>query len=106
MALQVNASFDTPFGETVNTTYWRWVNIGIDVPSGQAHGVLYAYLNEAAFAAGKQPIGQKTFTLSGQDFAALVLQDPAGANLSERLSKAVYDFVKANDTFFATAVDA
>jgi hypothetical protein len=105
MALLIEAPFETPQGIELTSSYWRWVGLGVDVPATTLNGVLYAYASPAAFAAGKQPVGQKQYTVRGADFLNLVAEYPVGASLSEVLSNAVYAYVKANDPFFATAQD-
>lgn len=103
MALAVTGNFDTPFGTTVPSTYWRWVGLGIDVTTSACTAVLYAYVDEAAFSSGKANIGQKTYQLTGTDFATFVLGTPNGANLSDVVSNAIYAYVQAQDPFFAGA---
>lgn len=105
MALLIDAPFETPQGIELTSSYWRWVGLGVDVPAGQLLGTLYAYASPQAFAAGKQPVGQKQYTVGGADFAGLVLAAPVGATLSDVLSNAIYQYVKATDPFFATARD-
>lgn len=106
MALQLNQEFETPQGITVPSTYWRWVGLGIDVPSAKCRGVLYAYASAAAFASGKQPVGQREYVVEGQDFGALVMAPPVGPTLSDVLSNAMYGHVTATDPYFAEAVQA
>lgn len=105
MALLIDAAFETPQGIELTSSYWRWVGLGVDVPAGQLAGTLYAYASPNAFATGKQPVGQKQYTVQGADFLNLVSSTPVGGSLSEVLSNAVYAYVKANDPFFATAQD-
>jgi|SRR5579883_1848142 len=103
MALLLNQSYDTPAGFTVNSTYWRWVGLGIDVTTNQATALLYAYVSEDAYTGGKQNIGQRQYTVSGAQFNALVLGTPNGSTLSDAISNAIYAYVLANDSYFAGA---
>lgn len=105
MALQINAEFETPQGIVVSSTYWRWVGLGVDVPASTLRCVLYAYASAQAFAAGKQSIGKREYTLQAQQFGEIVLAPPDGQTLSDVLSNAVYAYVKAHDPYFAAAQD-
>lgn len=105
MALQLNTTYETPHGITLNSTYWRWVSMGLDVPGMTAHVVLYAYTNEAAFNEGKQPIGQRAYTVTGLEFGALVMSPPQGQTISDVISAAVYAYVVATDADFSEAVN-
>ena len=103
MALQVTGDFETPYGSIIPSTYWRWVGLGIDVTRGAGTLTLYAYVSEAAFAAGKQAVGQRQYEVSGPSFQTVAGQLDGEA--PSPISQVVYDFVRANDPYFAGAVD-
>lgn len=105
MALLLSQEYETESGIVVGSTYWRWVGLGVDVPGGQLSGLLYAYASPLAFVAGKQPIGQRQYSVTGADFLALVMGEPVGPTLSDVLSSAVYRYVRDHDPFFAGAKD-
>jgi hypothetical protein len=103
VALQVAGEYETPAGVTVPSTYWRWVGLGIDVAHGHATLTLYAYVSAEAFAAGKQPIGQREYRITGEEFALLAgrIDGPT----PEPLSVVAYDYVRAVDPYFAGATE-
>jgi len=103
MALLVTEDFETPFGSTLPSTYWRWVGLGIDVTRGACNLTLYAYLSPEAFAAGKQAVGQRQYEVNGKAFQSMAGMIDGPHPLP--ISGVIYDFVKANDPFFANASD-
>lgn len=102
MALQVFEPFETDIN-TVPSTYWRWVWLGVDVPTLTATAVLNAYVDGLAFATGKQKIGQRRYEITGMNFLymanALDGENPSG------ISRVIYNYVKANDEYFTNAFD-
>jgi hypothetical protein len=106
MALSVTAPYQTPYGTTVQSTYWLWVNLAVDVPSLQASCTLYGYVDEAAFNTNKQPIGNKQFVLQGDDFAQFVMQPVStDSTVSDALSSIIYAYAKASDPLFTNATE-
>jgi hypothetical protein len=105
MALQQNTPYETPQGLTLNTTYWRWVNLNIDPTNTQMTCTLYAYINETAHTTGKQPIGQKQYTINQTDFLTIITNPPTGNTLSDTISNAIYTWIKTNDPQFTNATD-
>lgn len=103
MALLLNTQFETPQGITLDSTYWRWVNLGLDVAGMRAQVVLYSYASAEAFATGKQPISQRNYTVEPEAFVPMVQTAPVGTTMSDVLSNVVYDYIKATDPFFAEA---
>lgn len=99
MALLLNSTYETPQGVSLPSTYWRWVGLGCDVSTQTATVTLYAYVDEAAFLSGKQPVGQRQFTVTGQQFGELT------APVSESLSAAIYQFAR-QDAQFSSAEEA
>lgn len=93
MALSLNTEYVTPSGYTLPSTYWRWVGMGVDVTTQTATVTLYAYVDEAAFLSGKAPVGQRQFTVSGQQFAELT------APVSELLSDSIYAYAMTDPQF-------
>jgi|SRR5579883_2593999 len=103
MALTLPDNYTTPAGLTLANTYWRWVGLGIDVTTSNLNVTLYAYVSQDTFTAGKAPIGQRSYTVTGTDFAALVMAAPTGSTLSDAVSNPIYSYVTANDPLFANA---
>lgn len=102
MALLLESEYETMFGLTVPSTYWRWTGLGIDIPAGRARGTLYAYASPEAFAAGKQPLGQRDYEISGEQFVALATALETGG---QGISQIVYTYIRSVDEAFADAED-
>lgn len=103
MALQLLGNYETSSGYTIPSTYWRWVGLGIDVSAAKCTGVLYAYVSPEAFAAGKQPVGQRSYEIASEEFMALATQLETPGNPG--LSSVIYSYIKGKDEFFASATD-
>ena len=88
-----------PLRETVPSTYWRWVGLGIDVTTFTATVTLHAYLSEQAFADKRQPVGTRQVTLTGQEFGAMAAQIETPGNTG--LSQVIYAHAKTLDGFTA-----
>jgi len=115
---------ETNFGLTLTDTVWRWLGERADV-LGAGEIVLGMFADEASAlsydardpATGellpigpeagqrKIPLGEYRVPVSGAAFAAMIMQDYPGANLSERLTKAIYTQVRAQCPEFAGAID-
>jgi len=76
-------AFQDQFGNSYESSYWRVVQINIGVADKHAHIVFYGYRDQAARAANKNSIGQKTYTVSGAEFDTLYAAHiaPGGPNL-------------------------
>jgi hypothetical protein len=103
MALQVTGDYETPIGTTLPTTYWRWVGLGIDVSRLTATATVYGYVDAAAFAAGKTNVGQKQYSITGDDFMSLAAQIDGPEPVP--VSQAIYNYVKTHDEFFTDATE-
>lgn len=113
----------TNFGLTLTDTVWRWLGESADIlGSGQIVLGMFADLASAQLydardangnllpvgtgpADRKIPLGELRVPVSGAAFAAMIAQDYPGANLSERLTKAIYTTVRQLSPDFANAVD-
>ncbi|QEG27096.1 hypothetical protein GobsT_18490 [Gemmata obscuriglobus] len=103
MALQLTGQYETNYGTTVDSTYWRWIGLGIDVSRNQGTVTLYAYVSKEAYETGKQPIGDRQYQVTGPGFAALANQMDGPQPLG--ISNPIYSYIKANDVYFAAAVE-
>src|SRR4051794_11588211 len=65
-------TYSDQFGNTNAASYWRIVQLNIGVADRTATAILYGYKSKAAYKAGAQPIGQKSYAISGADFDALM----------------------------------
>jgi hypothetical protein len=61
-------AFGDQHGNTYQTSYWSLQFFAFDKGARTARLLLYGYKDAAARAAGKQPIGQKEYVVSGTDF--------------------------------------
>jgi hypothetical protein len=103
MALELLKPFDTPFGITINATYWRWVGLQVDLVAQQASVVLRPFASESAAFANppKAPVGpDRQYTLSGPDLFTIL----PGA-VVDALNSAIYAHISGKDAYFAEAVD-
>lgn len=101
MALILNTPFETPFGITVGSTYWRWVGLGVDLVTMQAVVTLRPFADEAAAFTGKSPVGpDRQYTLTGADILTVLPAEVVGA-----LNASIYGHIKAKDVYFADAID-
>lgn len=105
MALQVNASLTTDFGYVINSPVWKLSILTVNVNEAHIYAVLNCYVDVNAIQTNKKSVAEKTYSISGLNFASVVLQQPIGNTLSDVISNAVYDYVKANDPYFANAID-
>ena len=105
MALQVQTQLNTEFGLTINNPVWRLGGLGIDTTQSVATAVLLAYVSLEAMNANKQSVAQRQYQVTGPEFAQLVLAQTQGNNLSEVVSNAVYNHVRAVDPYFTNATD-
>lgn len=115
---------ETNFGLTLTDTVWRWLGEQADI-LGAGQIVLGMFADEAAAlsydardpntgallpvgtGAGERkiPLGELRVTVDDGTFAAMIMTDWPGANLSERLTKAIYSVVRQLLPEFADAVD-
>lgn len=104
MALSVSTPVESPYGSTLTGTYWRWVSMQIDVKQRSATVILNGYVDATAFSEGKQWIGQRALNISGADFLTIAGTLESGS--CPALSTLIYDYAKANDSFFTDATDS
>lgn len=111
--------FTDPYGNALEASYWKIVQVNIGVADKTGMVLLYGYVSKSARDTAKQNIGQKQYSISGAQFDALMAKHlkPGGPNL---LSLAYTDVVNATDdvpaptekdpnakkNFFADAEDA
>ena len=105
MAIQVDTDYQTPFGLTVPSLYWRWTNLTVTVQTNTAIVTLQGYVSEDAFNAGAVHVASRSFTITGMQFGMMVLAAPSGPTLSDAISNAIYTYAKTNDMYFASATD-
>ena len=108
--LLLNTPVATPFGLDVSGTVWRWLGLQIDAGGGQIVVAMGAYPSVAiAAAAGtpaaKPPLVEERYSITGADFAAVVLSAPVGPTLSDVVSHAIYAHIKSTVAKFADAAD-
>lgn len=104
MALQLSAPFDTPFGITIQGTYWRWVGLQADMVRGAASVVLRPFASRAAAFAvpPASPVGpDRQYALTGVD-----LYTALPAAVVDGLNDSIYAYIRARDDFFKDAVDS
>lgn len=77
--------YSDQFGNTYSESYWRVVQINISIVDKNSLIVFYGYKDQATRSAGKQSIGQKTYTISGDVFDTLYATHlaPNGPNLMQ-----------------------
>lgn len=102
MAMTVTGDFATPFGTVVPSTYWRWVWVGIDTTVPKATVTIRGYLSEAAYQAGAQAVGERTYSVTGDAFWAVAASVEGGGGLTA----AIEEYVRSVDEFFAPPPDA
>lgn len=73
------------YGNEHANSYWRIVQINIGVADRNVHVVFYGYKDTVSRAAGKQSIGQKSYSISGETFDELFVAHitPGGPNLMQ-----------------------
>jgi hypothetical protein len=64
-------SFDDPFGNAYPASYWSIQFFAFDKGARVARLLLYGYRDAAARTAGKQPVGQREYVVTGDDFDRL-----------------------------------
>jgi predicted ester cyclase len=67
MAKQLN--YTHPNGTNYPESYWRIAQLIVDVPALYAKFVFHGHKDAAARLSGKDPIGERTIHIYGQDFA-------------------------------------
>lgn len=115
--MAMKKAYNDAFGNSYTDSYWRIVQINIGVADNTGMVVFYGYKDAASRAANKQSIGSKSYSLTKEEFQAMMVQHltPGGPNLMQ----ALYTYAKnKHDTpaptpeepdkkvsFFADAVD-
>jgi hypothetical protein len=61
-------TFEDQYGNVYQTSYWSLQFFAFDKGTRTARLLLYGYKDAAARTAGKQPIGQKEYAVSGAEF--------------------------------------
>lgn len=64
-------TFEDPLGNQYQSSYWSIQFFAFDKGARTARLLLYGYKDAAARTAGKQPVGQKEYVVSGDDFDRL-----------------------------------
>lgn len=59
------------FGGVNPKSYWKCEEMSVNMRVGSGTAVFNGYIDAAAYAARKEPVGRKSFTLSGIQFAPL-----------------------------------
>lgn len=107
-------AFTDAAGNTYQTSYWRVVQINVSVADRTAMVMLYGYKDAASRQAGRSPIGQKSYAVTGADFDKLFASQAAQAFAALAYTgvvNAVNDVPDPNKpgqlgNFFADATDA
>lgn len=103
MAFIVSQPFQTTFGTQFSGSYWRWVDLSVDVMGRVVSVLLNAYVSPQAFADGRAPIAARHYQLIGQDFfdIGLAVDGPQ----PQGLSQTIYAYIKSHDSLFADAIE-
>lgn len=108
--LKITAPINTPFGLQVGNTVWRWISLQIDPGAGNAVIGMGAFPTaEIAAAVGtptqKPPLLAEAYNISGFEFLSIVGGAPSGPTLSDAVSNAIYNHLKAVVPKFTGAED-
>jgi len=90
MALQT--VFEDERGVKYDTSYWRITNIGINVDGRTANFTFAAYKDKTARDAKKSSIGSRGYSICGDQFDVLMLEEDAG---QKNLRTILYDWAKS-----------
>lgn len=77
--------FEDQFGNVLEQSYWRLVQCNLGIADRSAMVQFYGYRDEATRRAGKQSIGQKSYSVSGETFDKLMQEHltPGGPNIMQ-----------------------
>ena len=75
--------YDDAYGNHYEGSYWRLVQLNLGIADGNASAVFYGYRTEEDRRSGKQSIGNKQYSVSGEKFDRIAAEHlaPGGPNV-------------------------
>lgn len=85
--------YDDAFGNHYDTSYWRLVQLTINIADAVATVTFYGYKDKASREANRRSIGSKSYTLSDDSFNAMMAEHlkAGGPNIMQLAYKIATD---------------